>query len=275
MVIKKTIERVEFPMHSSPVTQLALSSSFHLISSSRDSSIAISKLKIYNRGICEHFQSIESGKIKEFGMISLESQEVQREKIKELDFNIQNVENDHGEQKELISDKLKSQKKLIEHKNNLRLQRQKERLAEQMKQEDEQVNQMKEEIVKMEMEYQKELEKLDEKHEEELLKLYKENEKMKYEQEEYKEKIEMEEKKVLEEFNENMNKMEFVFQEDMFFAQEKFKKAKHKKEKDQEKFEEVVSQMEEDYRTDIELKKRNLEGDLSRTDERRKGRTEK
>jgi hypothetical protein len=264
MIIKKAIERVEFPMHCMPITHLALSSSFHLISSSEDSSIAISKLNIYNRGICEHFQMIESGKIKEFGMISLEGQEVQREKIKELDFNIQNVENDHGEQKELISDKLKSQKKLIEQKNNLRLKRQKERLAEEMQREDIELEKLKKEIKEMEESHKKEIERLDEEHEKELLRLYKENETMKYSQENYKQNIEKEEKKILEDFNTNLDSMEFNFQEQMFFAQEKFKKAKHKKEKDQEKFEEVVSQMEEDYRTDIELKKCNLESELCR-----------
>ena len=273
MIIKKTIERVEFPMHNLPVTHLELSSSFRLISSSEDSSIGISKLKIFNRGICEHFQSLESGKIKEFGMISVDSQWTQREKIKELDFNIQNVENDHGEQKELISDKLKNQKKVIEQKNNHRLQNQKERLAELMKKEEDQVNELRGQITQMNKAHSKDMELLDSKHETQLLCLYNENEAMKYTQEEYKEKIDLEEKKVVDQFKTDTDKMEFHFQERMFFAQEKFKKAKNKKEKDQEKFEEVVSQMEEDYRMDIDLKKKNLEGDLGRRDKPKKRRT--
>lgn len=273
MIIKKTIERVEFPMHNLPVTHLELSSSFQLISSSEDSSIGVSKVKIFNRGICEHFQSLESGKIKEFGMISVDSQWTQREKIKELDFNIQNVENDHGEQKELISDKLKNQKKVIEQKNNHRLQNQKERLAELMKKEEDQVNELRGQITQMNKAHSKDMELLDSKHETQLLCLYNENEAMKYTQEEYKEKIDLEEKKVVDQFKTDMDKMEFHFQERMFFAQEKFKKAKNKKEKDQEKFEEVVSQMEEDYRMDIDLKKKNLEGDLGRRDKPKKRRT--
>lgn len=197
-------------------------------------------------------------------MVSLEGQEVQREKIKELDFNIQNVENHHGEQKELISGELKSLKRDIEQKNNLRLKRQKERLAELMRQEDSGLQRMRRTIEEMEKRHCRELEELDERHEKELLRLYGEHEAMQAEQQEYMGKLERDERKVLQDFTQNLGVMENNFQEQMFTAQEKFKKAKHKRERDQEKFEEVVSQMEEDYRTDIQRKKADLDGKMGR-----------
>ena len=174
------------------------------------------------------------------------------------------MENDHGEQKESMGERLRLEKERAEKRNAKELETQKKDLAHVMHRMDMDIERRKTEKLALEGEHKRGLEVLDIGHEEELSRLYREYEGMISSQTDYQTEAGGEEQRITEEFEAELERLEINFQERMYGAQEKFRKAQYQKKKDQDKFEEVVSQMQIDYQMDIKLKRQKLESVLGK-----------
>ena len=279
---KEKLPQISVAIHQGPTNHVAITYDYeYLVTASLDGSLVFSKIKEFVNGedvSTVNFQEVLShqkdndllGRVSntfnfsEFCLLSTNDQEQRKEKIKTLDFKIQNTKSEIDEQKERLIDYYNIKCSKLEDKNKNELLKQKELLASVMEEADS--NQKK---IAISNDEQREMtnattDNLENEHRERLLKLYDENDMLQHEIKNYILKMEQKVGEINDEFQEVMQHIQQDYQKKYNDIHQKYKMAIFNLKIDQKKFQEALLQTEKEYQIDLTETKDKQTNDLKK-----------
>lgn len=279
---KENLEYIESAIHQEPTTILRFTYDYeYLVSASSDGSQVFSKVKEFVNG--EDISTVDFlaalshqkdndllGRISntfnfsEFCLLSSSTQEMRREKIKELDFKIQNTKSDIEEQKEKIVNFYNEKIQKLEEKNKAELMRQKEFLASIMEEADSNQKKIAIDIDDQKQKLNQMIDTLENEHREQLLILYDDNDNLNDQIGKFGNEMEERVEDVNGEFERVMSNIQTDYQKKYNDIHQKYKMAIFNLKIDQKKFQEALIQTEKEYYEDLTETKKNLTEQLER-----------
>lgn len=266
---KDKLPQIGVAIHQGPTTHVQITYDFeYLVTASMDGSLVFSKIKEFVNGedvstvnfleVLSHQKDNDLlGRVSntfnfsEFCLLSTNDQDQRKEKIKTLDFKIQNTKSEIDEQKERLINYYNIKCAKLEDKNKNELLKQKELQASVMEEADS--NQKK---IAISNDEQKEMtnatvDNLENEHRERLLKLYDENDMLQSEIKNYIFKMEQKLNEINDEFQEVMQHIQQDYQKKYNDIHQKYKMAIFNLKIDQKKFQEALLQTEKEYLIDL------------------------